>query len=238
MEKLLTMIASQSPWLATGCLVIGILIPKIFEFMLKKREGTVSERERSLKRLEETANDLYEKLDKLDHELDEWKGKYYQLKNDFNQLEATQFMALQRLKDAGINLQWPQGSEEKAINKHEVWGELLDNCAVGVHLVDKEGRILWANKAEMDLLGYQTSEYLGHPISFFHADADVIEKILSTLTNLDKLTSCPARLKASDGSIVHVLINSSVYVENDEFVHTRCFTTPISEEAYNKVIQA
>lgn len=235
MEKLMTMIASQSPWLGFVCLLVGILIPKIFDFFLKKKEVTVSERERSLKRLEETTNDLYQKLENLDHELDEWKDKYYQLKNDFNQLEATQYMALQRLNDAGISLEWREGSEEKKVNKHENWGELLVNCAVGVHLVDKEGRILWANKAELDLLGYDTPDYLGLPISHFHADPDVIDKILSTLTNFNELKSCPARLKAKDGSIVHVLINSNVYVEDGEFIHTRCFTSPITEDAYNKL---
>ena len=236
METFLSIIASQSPWMAGVGLIVGVFIPKILDYVLKTREGRINERERSLKRLEETANDLYRKLERLDAELDAWKGKYYQLKKDFLQLESMQERAIQRLKDAELQMDWPKGSLESTENKHEALGSLLNNCPVGVHLVGGDGRILWANKAELELLGYDGPTYFGHPITYFHADADVINSILDTLISLEDLSSCPARLKAKDGSFVHVLINSNVYVENGAFVHTRCFTSPITEQTYNQLV--
>ena len=32
------------------------------------------------------------------------------------------------------------------------------------------GPIMWANKAELQLLGYEAHEYIGHPVAEFHAD--------------------------------------------------------------------
>ena len=39
--------------------------------------------------------------------------------------------------------------------------EFLDHATVGLRWVDPDGRILWANKAELDLTGYPESEYVG-----------------------------------------------------------------------------
>lgn len=236
MEKLLTAIASQSPWLAGIALVVGVFIPKLLEHLFKREEGRINERERSLKRLEATSNDLYQKMARLDAELDAWKEKYYQLKEDFNRLEAAQFMAIKRLEATELRMEWPENSKEKEENKHEALGSLLENCPVGVHLVGIDGKILWANKAELDLLGYDTENYLGHEISYFHADSDVITKILETLTSLQALKSCPARLKTKAGDMVYVLINSNVYVEDGAFIHTRCFTSEITEQTYNQLV--
>ena len=114
----------------------------------------------------------------------------------------------------------------------EEWEEMLDNADVGGHLVDGAGTILWANKSELTTLGYTKEEYFDHSIVDFHADGDVIQCILGILTGGKSLKAYPARLKAKDGSILHVMINSNVYRDGDEFVHTRCFTTPISEVVY------
>jgi two-component system, cell cycle sensor histidine kinase and response regulator CckA len=100
-----------------------------------------------------------------------------------------------------------------------------------MHWVAADGRILWANQAELDLLGYTREEYIGHSITEFHAEREVIDDILDRLLHNEKLYSYPARLRAKDGSIREVLINSSVLWENGEFVHTRCFTRDITERA-------
>ena len=43
--------------------------------------------------------------------------------------------------------------------------EFLDHATVGLRWVDPDGRILWANKAELDLAGYSESEYVGQHIA-------------------------------------------------------------------------
>ena len=105
----------------------------------------------------------------------------------------------------------------------------LDHAAEGLHWVGPDGTILWANQTELDLLGYTRDEYVGHPIAEFHVDAPVIEDILARLTRGETLLNYEARLRHSDGSIRHVLINSNVRWRDGEFVHTRCFTRDVTD---------
>ncbi|MEO8433936.1 MAG: PAS domain S-box protein [Pyrinomonadaceae bacterium] len=107
--------------------------------------------------------------------------------------------------------------------------DFIENAALGMHWVGKDGLIKWANRSEMELLGYSREEYIGHHVAEFHADQEVIRDILEQLSRGEELHSHEARLKAKDGSIRHVLISSNVYWENGEFMHTRCFTRDITD---------
>ncbi|OUL27155.1 hypothetical protein BV378_10865 [Nostoc sp. RF31YmG] len=107
--------------------------------------------------------------------------------------------------------------------------DFVENATVGMHWVQADGTIAWANQAELDLLGYTRSEYIGHSITEFHVDQDVIEDILQRLTRNETLQNYEARLRCKDGSIRYVLIQSNVFWENGNFIHTRCFTRDITE---------
>lgn len=104
----------------------------------------------------------------------------------------------------------------------------VNNATVGIHFVDADGKILFANKAELDLLGYSAEEYIGHNINEFHADQPVLENILLKLTGKEQLNNYESRLLCKDGSIKEVLINSNVYWHEGKFIHTRCFTRDIT----------
>ncbi|MCA1619472.1 MAG: PAS domain S-box protein [Acidobacteria bacterium] len=129
----------------------------------------------------------------------------------------------------------PEGSLEELNTLEELrrrereLADFIENASMGLHWVGADGTILWANQAELDLLGYTREEYIGRSITEFHADSDVINDILCRLTNKETLHDYEARLKCKDGSVRHVLINSNVMWEDDKFVHTRCFTRDITE---------
>ena len=106
--------------------------------------------------------------------------------------------------------------------------DFFDNAALPLHWVGPDGTILRANQAELDLLGYQREEYVGRNIAEFHADRELIDDILCRLTAGQVLHDCPARLICKDGSIKDVLIDSSVYFKDGNFVHTRCFTRDVT----------
>jgi PAS domain S-box-containing protein len=107
--------------------------------------------------------------------------------------------------------------------------DFIENASMGLHWVGADGTILWANQAELDLLGYNRAEYIGRNITEFHADSEVINDILCRLTNKETLQDYEARLRCKDGSVRYVLINSNVMWDEDKFVHTRCFTRDITE---------
>jgi PAS domain-containing protein len=51
--------------------------------------------------------------------------------------------------------------------------DLAETARIALHWVGPDGTILWANQAELDLLGYSSEEYIGHNISEFHIDSSV-----------------------------------------------------------------
>lgn len=120
-------------------------------------------------------------------------------------------------------------SEEEARRRTQDLEDFFENSAVGLHIVSGEGIIVRANKAELDMLGYRAEEYIGRHVAEFHQDAPVIGDILQRLSCGEKLDRYPARLRARDGTIKHVLITSNSRVEAGKFVNTRCFTTDVTE---------
>lgn len=110
--------------------------------------------------------------------------------------------------------------------------DFVENTAMPLHWVNAEGIIIWANQAELSVLGYAKEEYIGFHIRNFHDDEHIINDILTKLTNDQVLQNYPARLKCKDGSIKHVLITSNVLRESGKFVHTRCSTVDITDIIY------
>jgi PAS domain S-box-containing protein len=95
--------------------------------------------------------------------------------------------------------------------------------------------MLALNKAELPLLGYERGEYVGRHISEFHADVAVIDDILQRLGRNEELHGYEARLRCKDGALRHVRIDSNVLVRDGQFVHTRCFTTDITEKKQSEL---
>jgi two-component system sensor histidine kinase VicK len=121
--------------------------------------------------------------------------------------------------------------EESAVRMEaqmEEFNDFIENAALPLHWVNGSGIIVWANRAELDLLGYEQEEYLNKHISAFHVDKGAIEDILGKLMNKVTLTNYPAKLKCKNGDVKYVLINSNVFWKDGKFVHTRCFTTDVS----------
>jgi len=118
--------------------------------------------------------------------------------------------------------------EAELCRREQELTDFVNNGAIGLHWVGADGYILWANPAELELLGYTQDEYIGHHISEFHADQEVIDDILKRLTANETLHNYEARLLCKDGSIKYVLIDSNVFWKDEQFIHTRCFTRDIT----------
>ncbi|MBQ5941635.1 MEDS domain-containing protein [Massilia sp. AB1] len=120
-------------------------------------------------------------------------------------------------------------AEQTLRHRERELADFVENAAEGLHRVGPDGTILWANKAELSLLGYRWEEYVGRHIGDFHADAIVIDDILRRLTAGETLYDQPARLRCKDGSIKHVVINSNACLENGQLRYSRCFTRDATE---------
>jgi PAS domain S-box-containing protein len=119
---------------------------------------------------------------------------------------------------------------EQALRRSErELADFVENAVEGLHRVGADGTILWANRAELQMLGYGWEEYVGHNIAEFHADAPVIDDIVTRLARGETLYDYPARLRCKDGSIRHVLIHSNGSFEDGRLRYTRCFTRDATE---------
>lgn len=110
--------------------------------------------------------------------------------------------------------------------------EALQGAPVPIHWVDGDGIVLWANDAELALLGYASSEYIGRSIVDFHADKRHISDLLARLKAGEQVSGEPAVVLAKGGREIRVVIDSNAYCVDDVFVHTRCFTrlVPLSQD--------
>ena len=120
-------------------------------------------------------------------------------------------------------------AENARLRAEQQLSDFFENASVGMHWVGPDGVILRANRAELDMLGYCPDEYVGRHIAEFHVDQGVIADILARLSSREVLDNYEAQLRHKDGSVRDVLITSSVLWDQDRFVHTRCFTTDITE---------
>ena len=119
--------------------------------------------------------------------------------------------------------------EARLRRSEEELTDFFENAVAGLHWVGPDGTILRANRAEMEMLGYQPEEYIGRNIAEFHADPPVIDELLRRLCRGETLHNYEARLRCKDGGIKHVLIDSNVLWEEGKFIHTRCFTRDITD---------
>ena len=108
--------------------------------------------------------------------------------------------------------------------------DVLENAPIGIHFVDEAGTILWANKAQILMLGYDASEYIGKNARLFHADKDLVERIFEKLRAGDSVENCEFSLIRKDGSLTTVSLNSNVRRDGGQFVHSRCFFRDITEQ--------
>ena len=110
--------------------------------------------------------------------------------------------------------------------------EFIDNSSIGIHAVSPEGIILYANMCELEVLGYTRPEYVGHHVSEFQMDDACLSDMMNRLGNFEILKNYPARVQGKS-SIKYIIYNSSVYEEEGEFKHTRCYGTEVEKVIYD-----
>ena len=107
--------------------------------------------------------------------------------------------------------------------------DFLENAAEGVQQVGPDATILWANPAQLRLLGYSADEYVGHPLSDFYVEREQFDEFWRRIMARETVYDFPAALKHKDGSTRHVLIHSSGYWEDGKFLYTRCFIRDVTD---------
>ena len=74
-----------------------------------------------------------------------------------------------------------KGGREVPPESDQELREFLDQTTVGLRWVSPDGRILWANRAELDLCGYAESEYVGRHIAQFLVEPQTVPDIATAI---------------------------------------------------------
>lgn len=114
----------------------------------------------------------------------------------------------------------------------ESFEQVINLAPLGIHFVDANGIVLWANDQELKNLGYKAEEICGQAVSSFHEDPQAIADILNKTADFNGVQNYPVKLIHKNKQIIYALISANAYKENGEFKHTRSFTNLISKEAY------
>jgi PAS domain S-box-containing protein len=119
---------------------------------------------------------------------------------------------------------------EKSLHlRQKELSDFIENALEGLHQIGPEGKILWANPAQLKLLGYTASEYIGHHLAEFYVERQRFDEFWNRLMHGEVIYDFQAALRCKDGSIKHVLIHSSGLWEDGKFVYTRCFIRDVTE---------
>jgi PAS domain S-box-containing protein len=103
----------------------------------------------------------------------------------------------------------PASQERQALPQPETeLRNLAEQVPVALHHLDLDGTIIWANPAELSLLGYDAAGYVGQPIASVHVDPSVSDSIMDRLRRGEAVRDQPARIWCRDGSIRQVVISS------------------------------
>ena len=119
-------------------------------------------------------------------------------------------------------------AQDAVLDSQQELQDFVDNAAEGMEWLDPEGIILWANRAQLDLMGYTRDEYIGRRVADFRAGSAEVGDFLARLSRGEALRDHEARVVCRDGSLKHVLVHANVFRRGGRVVHTRCFTRDIT----------
>lgn len=115
--------------------------------------------------------------------------------------------------------------------------EFINNSSIGIHAVSPEGMIVYANQCELETLGFERDEYVGHHVSEFQLDEQCLAEMMEKLSRFENLKNYPAKVRTKAG-IKYIIYNSSVYEEDGKFVHTRCYGSEVEKPIYDAFHEA
>jgi PAS domain S-box-containing protein len=107
--------------------------------------------------------------------------------------------------------------------------DFFHSSPLGLLWINPQGRILMANRVQLEMFGRAAREVRGRFVAQFHADREVAADLLQRLARGETVQNHRARLCRKNGGLLHVLIDASGLWEKGRLVHTRWFTRDITQ---------
>lgn len=106
--------------------------------------------------------------------------------------------------------------------------DLFENAAIGLAWLDAEGRLLKANRAQLELLGRAADECLGRKLQELNPDPAAVEALLKHLSERGWLRDFQMRLNRPDDSFRHVVADGRAFRQRGRLTHAVLFFRDIT----------
>lgn len=114
-----------------------------------------------------------------------------------------------------------------AHREHELQ-DLFETASVGIVLTARDGTILRANRAFLDLLDRPSEQVIACNLGEFHPEPALIATMLAQLAERETVHNVSTELLTPNQITRHVLADANALWENGHFVHARWFVRDIS----------
>lgn len=122
-----------------------------------------------------------------------------------------------------------RAEEERRRNERNL-SAFFDDAPVGLLWIGRDGRILRANKAQLEMLGCRESDMRGRSIADFDLDQDFLLHAIARLAAGRPVKNERARLRPESGPPAHALIDAKpVYDEEGQFIRSDWFVRDITQ---------
>lgn len=119
----------------------------------------------------------------------------------------------------------------------------LEHALVGLLQVGPDGRIVWANRSELELLACSEAECVGRPLADFFVEARAAVDVLARLARGERVAAYETALRSRDGSVKQVLLDGNALFRGRDLVQGCLATCDITgiierESAARKRVEA
>ncbi len=108
--------------------------------------------------------------------------------------------------------------------------ELIQNMPAPVSRIAPDGTILWANEAQIELLGYESGEYIGANLARFYWNPTEVPEFLGRLRSGERIREQETILVRRDGNPLHASIFVNPVFADGELTSAYCYFRDISSQ--------
>jgi PAS domain S-box-containing protein len=105
--------------------------------------------------------------------------------------------------------------------------DFSEKAPVALQLVGADGVIRWANRAELDLLGYTRDELVGRRLEDVYAEAGEARELVRKLLRREPVRGYAVRLRRKDGRVFDAQVDADLHTEKGRAKFARLVTRPV-----------
>jgi PAS domain S-box-containing protein len=106
--------------------------------------------------------------------------------------------------------------------------DFFEDAPIGLQWLGIDGTILRANRAQLEMLGYDREQYAGRRFAEFDLDQKAADELICRLAAGETIHHFRTRLKQKDGGIRFVLMDAKSHWNGKQFIHSSIFTRDIT----------